>query len=177
MKINNRQQLLIIVTMVAAAVFIGDRLILSPLISVWHGRNAEIKDLKDRIRDGNLLVNREHIVRERWEGMQTNTLPSQISAAENKVLKAFENWSQDSQVSLTSIRPEWKRNADEFMTLDCHVDAAGNLSAMSRFLYDVEQGPLALKVESVELSGRDNDGQQLVLGLQISGLLLNPQER
>jgi hypothetical protein len=48
---------------------------------------------------------------------------------------------------------------------------------MSRFLYDVEQGPLALKVESVELSGRDNDGQQLVLGLQISGLLLNPQER
>ena len=32
------------------------------------------------------------------------------------------------------------------------------------------------KVEAVEISSRDNDGQQLSLGLQVSGLLLNPQE-
>ena len=33
---------------------------------------------------------------------------------------------------------------------------------------------MALRLESVELSARDKEGQQLSLGLQLSGLVLNP---
>jgi hypothetical protein len=62
------------------------------------------------------------------------------------------------------------------MTLECRVDGFGNLSALTRFLYDVEKDPMALKVEAVEIAARDNDGQQLSLALQVSGLLLNPQQ-
>ena len=50
------------------------------------------------------------------------------------------------------------------------------MSALTRFLYEVEKDPLALRVESVEITSRDNDGQQLSLALQVSGLLLNPQQ-
>jgi len=60
------------------------------------------------------------------------------------------------------------------MTLECRVDAFGNLSALTRFLYDVEKDPLALKVDALEITTRDNDGQQLSLALQVSGLLLTP---
>ena len=44
---------------------------------------------------------------------------------------------------------------------------------LSRFLYSVERDPMALKLELVELGARDKDGQQLSLGLQLSGLVLN----
>jgi hypothetical protein len=59
------------------------------------------------------------------------------------------------------------------MTLECRADAFGSIQAVSRFLYEVERDPLALKVEVVEIMPRDTAGQQLTLGLQVSGLVLN----
>ena len=50
---------------------------------------------------------------------------------------------------------------------------AGDLSKLSRFLYSVEKDPMALRMELVELGARDKEGQQLSLGLQLSGLVLN----
>ena len=61
------------------------------------------------------------------------------------------------------------------MTLECHVDGFGNLPALTRFLYEVEKDPMAFKIETVEISARDKDGQQLTLGLLVSGLLLIPE--
>jgi hypothetical protein len=74
-----------------------------------------------------------------------------------------------------SITPQWKRAGDDFVTLECRVDAAGNLATLSKFLYDIEKDPLALKLETVEITARDSEGQQLALSLQISGLVLNPE--
>jgi hypothetical protein len=36
---------------------------------------------------------------------------------------------------------------------------------------------MALKIESVDLSARDDTGQQLTLALQINGLALTPQTK
>ena len=63
------------------------------------------------------------------------------------------------------------------MTLECRVDAAGNLMTVSRFLYNIEKDPLGFKVETVELSARDENGSQLALGLLVSGLVLQAQEK
>jgi hypothetical protein len=57
------------------------------------------------------------------------------------------------------------------MTLDCRADAVGNLSEIARFLYEVEKDPLAFKIEGVDITARDTEGQQLALALQVSGLV------
>ena len=107
--------------------------------------------------------------------MRANTLPRNSSLAEQQLLKAFDTWSQRSRVSLTSIMPQWKHDTDDYMTLDCRVEATGDLETLSQFLYSIEQGPLALKLEALELNAHDDTGQQIILGLQISGLVLTPQ--
>ena len=71
--------------------------------------------------------------------------------------------------------PQWKSESTNYMTLNCRVEASGDLGTLSRFIYDVEKDPLGLKLESVEFSTRDNNGQQLTLNLQISGLVLLTQ--
>ena len=43
-----------------------------------------------------------------------------------------------------------------------------------QILYDLEKDPMALKLELVELSSHDTEGQQMLLGLQVSGLILTP---
>ena len=68
--------------------------------------------------------------------------------------------------------PQWKNDSTNYMTLNCRVEASGNLGTLSQFIYDIEKGPMALKLDSVELSAHDNTGQQLTLDLQISGLAL-----
>jgi len=175
--IKNRQHVLAIVAIVAVSLLAGDKFVLSPLMRSWAERSTQIKELTKRVTQGSQVVNRDQVIRGRWEHMRTNMLPSNTSVAENTVLKAFERWSQESRLSITSIKPQWKRAADDYVTLECRADGFGNMQAVSRFLYNVERDPLALKVEAVEITSRDNDGQQLSLGLQVSGLLLNQLEQ
>lgn len=176
MQIKNRQQILGIAAAIGLALLIADKMILTPLIAGWKERSTRIAELQKSVDKGTLLIGRDRQIRERWDSMRTNTLPDDVSLAENEVLKAFERWSQDSRISVSSIKPQWKRVGDDFMTLECRADAFGSMQAVARFLYNVEKDPLALKVESVEITSRDNDGQQLSFALQVSGLLLNPPE-
>lgn len=175
MRIDNRQRFLAILAGVGVGLLVADKMILTPLINGWKDRADRIVELRKSISKGALVLQREDRIRERWDSMRTNTLPDNISQAENEVLRAFERWSEDSHISVSSIKPQWKRAGDDYMTLECRADAFGSIQAVSRFLYNVEKDPLALKVESVEISSRDDSGRQLSLALQVSGLLLNPQ--
>jgi hypothetical protein len=109
--------------------------------------------------------------------MVSHALPNNSSAAEQQVFKAIDLWAQNSGVTVSAITPQWKHDSDDYMTFECRVDAAGDLGKLSRFLYSVERDPMALKLELVELGARDKEGQQLSLGLQLSGLVLNTPTR
>ena len=177
MQIKNRQQLLIIGAIAAIALFAGDQLVLSPLMKVWSARATRVAELRKQITQGKMLVQREQSIRSRWEQMSRNALPNNSSAAEQQVYKAIDLWAQNSGVALSAITPQWKHDSDDYMTFECRVDAAGDLGKLSRFLYSVERDPMALKLELMELGARDKDGQQLSLGLQLSGLVLNTLTR
>ena len=176
MKIKNRQQMLALAAGAVVALLIADKIVIEPLIGSWTQRAKDIASLRKKVDDGRSLLRREQSLRGRWEQMQTNTLPNNPSLAELKVLKAFDQWSQGSRVVMNSISHQWKHDSDDYTTLECRVEATGGLSALSRFLHDIENDPMALKLQNVEISSRDNTGQQLTLGLQISGLVLTPQE-
>jgi hypothetical protein len=175
MPIKNRQQVLAFAAAAGVVLLVGDKLVLTPLTNSWKERTKRITELTKSVNQGSLLLAREENIRSRWDQMRTNTLPTSVSGAENEVLKGFERWSQDSHISISSIKPQWKRGGDDYRTLECRADAFGSIQALTRFLYDLEKDPLALKVEAVEITARDNDGQQLTLGLQVSGLQLNPE--
>lgn len=177
MQIKNRQQLLVIGAIVAIALFAGDQLVLSPLSKAWSTRAKRISELRNNITAGKMLVQREQSIRSRWEQMSRNALTNNTSAAEQQVFRAIDSWAQNSGVTVSAITPQWKHDSDDYLTFECRVDAAGDLGKLSRFLYSVEREPMALKLESVELGARDKDGQQLSLGLQLSGLVLNTSTR
>ena len=177
MKIETRQQFLVVLTIAVAALFVGERLIYEPLANWWSARSQQIAELRKQVTDGRLLLQREQGLRRRWEQMRTNTLSADTSLAEQQVLKAFDNWSRDSSVAVTGITPQWNDDATNYVTVDWRVEASGDLSALSRFLYDIEEGPMALRLESVNVSARDDTGQQFTLGLQINGLALRPQAK
>ena len=164
--------MLAFVAIAVVAFWAGDKLVLTPLTHSWTARSARLKQLRRQVGEGRVVLERERTIQTRWEGMRTNTLPESTSRAEQELLKAFDRWSRDSGISVTSIKPQWKRNTEDYATLECRVDAYGSLSSVTRFLYGIEKDPLALKVEAAEISAKDTSGSQLALGLVLSGLRL-----
>jgi Tfp pilus assembly protein PilO len=176
LNLKNRQHLLTIITVTLVALFAADKLLVGPLTASWKQRATRIGDLRKQVNDGQQLLRRRQALHARWDYMRTNTLPNNPSLAEQQVFNAFDRWSQDSRISITSISPQWKHDADDFITLECRVEATGNLSTLSKFLYEIEKDPIALKLENMEISARDTEGQVLALGLQLSGLVLTPTD-
>ena len=177
MNVDHRQKLLILAAVAAVALLAGDRLVLTPLGKLWKERAARVVQLKKSVQQGTMLIEREQAIRTRWAFMRTNTLAAEGSVAENQLLQSFDRWSQASRIGITSIKPQWKRADERYATLECRVDAFGNLPALTQFLYDIEKAPLGLKLELVEVASRDDRGEQLTLGLQVSGLQLNLNKR
>ena len=173
MKIANRQQLLVIIAGIAAVLLVADRVVISPLLGLWNTRATQLTELRKQVTQGTALLQREAAIRRRWQQMRSNTLPPDPSFAEAQLLRSFDNWARASRANITMITPQWKRE-DEYLSLECRVDASGDLETLSRFLYEIERDPVAVKLESIELSAHDDNGQQMTLGLQASGLVLVP---
>lgn len=175
MKINNRQRSLGIVAFAIVGLFVLDRAVLNPMLDRWKTRSEQLTQLRKSIEHGKMLLQREKVTRDRWNEIRKASLPVNASQAEKEMLGAFERWSADSQVSISSIRPQWKRGlTEDYSLLECRVDAAGTLPVVAKFLYNIESSPMAVRLESVELTGRDNNGEQIALGLLISGVRLAP---
>jgi hypothetical protein len=175
-KINNRQQLLVIVAIAATVLLFADRAVFAPLLGVWKTRATQITELRNQVTHGTTVLKDEQSIRRRWDAMRRNALPPDPSFAEAQVLRSFDNWARSSRENITMITPQWKRE-DDYLSLECRVDASGDLSTLARFLYEIERDPVAVKLESVELTAHDAAGQQMTLALQASGLVLIPATR
>jgi len=177
MNLTKRQQILAVFAIVLVGLYVADKLAFTPLTKSWKARAERITKLKDEVRGGNETLKRETALREQWDRMRTNTLTNVKSEAESQMLKAFERWSKSGGVSVSSIRPQWKEAEEAYKTIECRADVGGSLSAVAHFLYLVERDPLGVKVDSLEITTRNNDGSQLALVVQVSGLLLNPPKK
>jgi Tfp pilus assembly protein PilO len=171
-QIKNRQQFLIILTLGLLVLYVGSLAVYEPMAKWFKSREADIVQLRSQVNQGKTLIRRELVIRGEWDNMRTNALPNDPSQSEQQVLKAFDGWADDSGVNINSITPQWQEDQTDYSTLDCRVEASGDISTLSRFLYEIENNPMSLQLESVELSASDDKGQQLTLGLQVSGLAL-----
>jgi hypothetical protein len=169
-KIENRQQVLAVAAIALISLFVLDRIVLRPLTAGWKARSERIAKLQKQILDGQATLKRANLIRARWSQMQTNTLAA--DNAERRLLEAFQRWSRDSNISISSIQPQWRPGDDEYMTLECHANAAGPITAMAKFLYAIETDPMALRLDEVDVQSRDENGQTLAVNLQVSGLVL-----
>lgn len=171
MKVQNRQQFLVILTVAVVGLAAVVNFILPPVQDWWSSRQMQIKQLGDKVRDGNALLKSESRIRSRWTDMRDNALPANTSDAEQHFLKSVDSWARASGAEITSLMPQWKNDSTNYMTLNCRVETSGDINALSKFIYNVEHGQ-GVRLNALELSSHDNNGQQMTLGLEINGLAL-----
>lgn len=177
MSMPKRQRLFLIVAGVAVGLLVLDRLVIGPLADHWKLRAAEVATLQRSIAAGRGVLERKDRTESLWKTIQSGSLPADAATAEQTVLTAFDQWGRSSRIEVASIKPQWKRGANtKYSLLECRVDASGPLANLTRLIHEVERSPLALRIDSIELSSRDEQGQTLSLGLVVTGLRLVPLE-
>ena len=174
---SKRQRRLIVAAGAAVVLLIVDRAVIEPLGGVWQAHADKIERLNGSVANGRSVIARGLQTRRVWAEMQSGALPRDKAQAEHDVLSAFESWGRASSVELGSIKPVWKHGGTEtYSMLECRLDATGSLAALSRFVYELESSPLALRADSVGLISRDDTGDRLTLSLIVTGLRLAPLE-
>ena len=180
MKINlpDRQRWLVIGTAVVVALFLLDKVLFTPLTNMWKQHSEDIVRLQKSVIDGRVAIARAARTEREWEDMKTNSLPSNSSQAEQELYSAMYQWAGANRVDLANYRSQWiKGKTDKYSVCESRIDAAGTLQALSHFLFELEHSPLALRVDSVEITSRDDTGSKLTLALVVSGLRLVPLEK
>jgi hypothetical protein len=178
LNIPDRQRWLVIIAGASVALLVLEYWVRVPLTNLWQTHAAEIAKLQTSVTAGRGTIARAAQIERRWADMQANALPKDPAQAEQEVISAFDRWGRANNIELSSIRPQWKRGGtDKYSLLECRVDATGTIPTLSHFIYELERSPLALRVDAVELTSRDDSGQKLTLGLIVSGLRLSPLER
>jgi hypothetical protein len=178
MEIKNRQKTLVIVTATIVGLLIANSVIYAPLKDLWDARNKRIKTLQDSVEADKSLIRRKTHLQARWEHMKKNVLPGNPSLAGSTILKAKDRWESRSGIKVESFSPQMQAiddpdTRDVITTLSCRADASGSMRNLLGFLYEVESDPMGLKLEDVDITTKDNNGQQLALGLTMSGLVLD----
>lgn len=173
----NRQKLLTLLTLGAIALLVLDKIVTPPLTKLWNKNATQIANLKTQVQQAETRKRSKESLRRTWAEIQASSLTNDTTMAEGQLMSGLTRWSTMSDVRLDSIVPQWKQGSDaSFKTLEYHVDASGSIERLGQFLYDLETDPMALKVQTVELTSKDNNGSVIALGLQISGLVLTGQE-
>ncbi len=174
---TNRQQLLVIGTIVVAAIFLGDKVIVSPLSELWTKRKVRITRLEQDLADGRVTLKREQWTLKDWQKIRSNSLPADRARAEVLLQNAVDRWEQESKIKIAGRKFQERTYPDEeYATIECALDASGTLETISRFLYQVEKEPLPVRVEDLKITAKDNDGRELLVGLRVSGLMIQSKE-
>jgi hypothetical protein len=176
MPTKNREKLLLIAAGVMAGLWLLNMLVISPLMDSWDSRSKEIDQRRKDIDNGAMLVRRESAIRDQWDNMRANALPNNPTAAERQIYTAFDHWVSAGGVVEGSFRPTIAEGEANYSTVDCRADVSGSLRNIRDFVRAMSRDPLADKLQSFELTSKDDNGRQLSLGLSMSGLILTDSD-
>jgi hypothetical protein len=149
-------------------------LVLGPLVNSWKIRNDKIEKLERDISKGETLLPRLKRNKTIWRTYFGNNLNSTNTIAEDEVLRAIENWTSDSGILLTSIKPQWQNHDDRYRTYDVRLVAEGTMQKAVEFIHAIESDELPLKIEQLELASREKTGKSVSVhftGLQLGEAL------
>ena len=172
MRNKSRETLLKIVVGAAVALFLLDWAILSPAIARWKAQSGRVDALREKVRRGRQLVEREPSLRARSAEMLRTDLPEDESVAESEIFKGVNRWVRESRISLTNLAPQRRVKEEGYDLLEYRAAANGDQASLGRFLYELETDPLPARLDECEITTRDAKGSALSVALRFSFIRL-----
>ena len=182
----NRQSKLLILALLFLGAYLGDRLIVTPQLAAWDERAGRITNIERDLDKGRALLDRREQLEERWNEIKSRALPANQSRAENLVFDSIDDWARDAGLDAVSIKPrpvniefEDVTSAgedEEYPGLEFNAAWNGSLDDIAYFIWLMETDPLALRIDEIEITPRDQSMSNITVNIRFDGLMIAPDE-
>ena len=172
MVLSKRERYVAAATIIAVAVLLLDRYLLTPFLDRQARAEAERQSVLHEMERATSLFARKRQMAPKWNDMLAGGLNCDASEAESQVLHAVRDWSQESSLNLSSVKPERIAQKGELQEIMFQVAATGPMSAVAGFLWRLETASLPIKVKELQVGSRKEGTDDLSVQLRISTLYL-----
>ena len=164
-----RPTLLKIVAGAAVGLFVLDSFVIEPALHAWSEQGERIAALQKKVDNGNKLLAREKIIRDRWAEMERANLSGDDSDAKNDAINATARWKLASGIGLDSLTPpQQPREENGYDDFEFRATIKGNETSIGQFLYLMETDPIPVNLHECEIASRDPKGEVLTLTARFS---------
>jgi len=176
MGLSKRERIIVLVTIVVVGGLLLDRLLVTPGLKRLAETKNQKRELLAELTEARNLFERRRLLERKWKTMLSDGLQNDAEA-ESRVARALDEWSQDTRLTLTSVKPERVAGDKGLKEMAFVVAGRGQLSAVVRFLYKVETAELPIKVKDMQLGSTSESGDSMSLQLRLSALYLGAEEK
>ena len=170
MVLSKRERYIALVTFMALAILLVDRLALGPILERKAEIDAEMQRVLGDLEHARVLFARKKQLLPRWEEMLEAGLRLGPAGAESQALHAVRNWSQEARLSLASLRPERVVEHDDMEEITFQASGTGGMGAVVEFLWQVENSAIPVRITELQLGTRKEGTDDLSLQVRISTL-------
>lgn len=173
MVLSKRERLIAIVTLSVLLIFVLDRFALTPFLDMNENIQREKVELITDIEHASKIFKQRKRIKKQWQNLVSNGLGNDPSVIESKVLHAIRKWSNDYGLAISSIKPD-RNGRDETIIKEIifNVACKGSMDSVARFLLELENSSLPLKIKEFQLGSREEDGRDMSLQLRLSAAYL-----
>ena len=175
MILSKRERLIMVLTLAAVSILVLDRYVLTPLLDGRSSLQARKARLQGDMERANRLLTRRRQIDQRWNQMLTSSLKRDPGEAESQILHALGNWSEQTGLNLSSIRPERSTEKTDVREITFHISGSGSMNSISWFVWCLETAEIPIKVKVLSLGSRKEGTDDLSLQLRFSTLCLAVQ--
>jgi hypothetical protein len=172
MVLSKRERLIAVVTIAVLMIFALDRFILTPILDARDKVLSEKTQLIKEMTKASEIFKQKNRVSKQWNDMVSGGLNSDVSVTESQILNAIQVWTQEYGLTLSSIKPERQRGEGEMKEIVFNMACSGNMNSLGRFLFQVENSLLPVRITEFQLGSRSEDGRDMSLQLKLSALYL-----
>jgi len=176
MVLSRRERIAAIITLIVVGALLVDKFALTPALKRLQQVENQKQELLAQINEARNLFERRRLMERKWKTMSSDGLQNDADV-ESRIVRALDKWSQDTRLTLTSVKPERLASDKGLKEITFVVAGRGRLDAVARFLWQVETAELPVKVKDMQLGSTSEAGDSMSLQLRLSALYLGAQRK
>ena len=171
MVLSKRERIILLVTVIAVAAILVDWFAISPVMSHLEQLENRKQQLLAEMSQAQNLFERRKLMEKKWKTMLSDGLRNDAEV-ESEVLRALGRWSQQTGLSLTSVKPERVESENGLREITFTVAGKGSLNSVTKLLWQIETATMPIRIGDLQLGLADERGSSMSLQLRLSALYL-----
>ena len=177
MKLSTREKRIAAAALLTVLILFLDQYALAPLLSGLAETRAEKAALAAQLGEAEGLFNRQRIHAKRWRGMVESGVTRSPEEAESAMFHAVREWSHESGLSLSSVKPGKSERVGHMVELTFQVAGAGVMRSVARFLWHIETAAIPVRIEQLQIGSRRDGVDDLSVQLRLSSICAPPASK